>query len=89
MQRDRGIYLWGSSRLVDTEGKQRLASSISLAGSNHRVDQYTSVSENLVRGVKVSGSIAFEGISTTQNVAPLIEFVLSEGNIQFRDVPLS
>ena len=88
-QRDYRVYLWGKSRLVDKEGKQRLASVISIAGQNTRVDQYTSVSEDLVRGVPVAGSITFEGITTAQNIAPLIELVASGGNIQFRDVPFS
>jgi pyrimidine deaminase RibD-like protein len=88
-QRDYQVYLWGSSRLVNKEGTQRLASAISIAGRNTRVDQYTSVSENLVRGIPVTGSVAFEGVTTANDAAPLIELVVSGGNIQFRNVPFS
>ena len=85
--RDRQVYVWGQSRLIDTEGKQWLATAISLAGSSHRVDQYTSVSEELVRGVPVAGTVTFGGYPSTQTSAPLLEIVASEGNVQFRSVP--
>jgi hypothetical protein len=87
--RDRGVYLWGTSRLIDSGGKQWLASSIALAGNSHRVDRYSSVSEDLVRSIPVAGSITFEGIPLDEKSAPVIEIISSEGNVQFRNVPVT
>lgn len=87
--RDRDLHIFGNSRIVDQEGKQQLASSIALAGSDHKVDRYTGISEDLVRGVPVSGGVTFDGVDTRQSSLPLIEFVVSGGNVQFRNVPVS
>lgn len=87
--RDNHLYLWGKSRLIEKEGTQRLASSLGLAGRTYPVGQYSSIAEDLVRGVPMSGEVTFEGVTTTQNVAAVIEIVASAPRVQFRDVPLS
>lgn len=86
--RDRRVILWGSSRLIDDAGKELLATSISLAGNDSHVDRYSAVENDLVRGIAISGTITFEGASATLKTAPVIEFVASDGNVQFRSVPL-
>lgn len=88
-QRDRSLYLFGSSRIIDEEGRQELASSISLAGREQRVDPANPIGENLVRGVRMSGTVTFGHVQTDKASVPLIELVESGGNFQFRDVPLS
>lgn len=88
-QRDSRAQLWGRSRLIDRDGKQWLARGISLAGRNHRMDQQDFVSEDLVRGIAVSGAISFEGLPTDQTSAPVIEFVMTGARVQFRDVPFA
>ncbi len=87
--RDNRVILWGSSRLIDDAGKEWLASAISLAGRDHRVERYTAVDNDLVRGVVISGTITFEGPSATLKATPLIEFVAVGGNVQFRSVPIT
>ncbi len=88
-RRDNRVILWGSSRLIDDAGKEWLASAISLAGRDHHVERYTAVDNDLVRGVIISGTITFEGAPATLKATPLIEFVASGGNVQFRGVPIA
>lgn len=88
-KRDYRLLVWGTSRIIDGDGKEWLASAVSLAGNNERVDRYTSIAKDLVRGVPINGVIAFELIPVEQRVAPVVEIVTSDGNRQFRNVPIS
>jgi hypothetical protein len=88
-QADRELTIQGRSRIIQSSGTEQLASTVSLAGRETRVDQYSSLSANLIRGVPMIGGVSFEGIDGDQPKAPVIELLFNGFNVQFRDVPFS
>jgi TolB-like protein len=84
-QKDDRLYLWGTSRLIDDEGNELRASSVSLGNSETR--RPVSVSANLVRDTPLKARVEFEGYKGAKTVK-LIELVCSGFRVQFRNVPL-
>jgi hypothetical protein len=95
-QRDVGVFLRGSSRLIDFAGTESLAASLAF-GQNRRDEAHgyhSTVHNRLVAGVPTSIRVRFDHVSLEGGGAALVELVLdpSDGkdvNVQFRDVAVA
>lgn len=86
---DRRVMLWAKSRVVDRNGKERLAKYIELGGEGRAVNRYGSVSQRLVERVPVTGSARFSAAPGIDATIPLLELVTTPArSVQFRDVEL-
>ncbi|MCW5213048.1 hypothetical protein VU04_09080 [Desulfobulbus sp. TB] len=84
LEKNNDLGMGSSSRLIDYEGNEYKASRVTIGSSSH----WGHVSNTLIAGVPVKGSLYFKGVSQKIKGAALLE-VTCGFKVQFRNIPLS